>query len=109
MPLRPPGRYRRLGRLASIVISAAPFPAVAADLALSPWGTYLFFAIVASVVIVLLLHEALDHEHADARHRDERLRQATMKTPSAKVRFGPKPVARDDVERRGASIPAVDS
>ena len=55
-----------------------------ADPALSAWGAYLFFAIVATVVIVLLLHEALEDDPGQDPRRDERAREAFRK---AKTRF----------------------
>jgi hypothetical protein len=66
------------GRFAASLITSAPLPAFAAlpefaaDSALSEWGTYLFFAIVATVVIVLLLHEALENHPPSDPRCDER-------------------------------------
>jgi hypothetical protein len=59
-----------------LFLAAVPLPAFAADPALSAWGAYLLFAIVATVVIVLLLHEALEDEPMDDRRRDERVGEA---------------------------------
>ena len=73
MHSRRPRRLRHFGQQAALLLAAIPLPAFAADLALSAWGTYLFFAIVATVVIVLLLHEALEDEPKDDRRRDERV------------------------------------
>lgn len=75
MQSTPPGPKRKtLGVAVAALAACAPLPAFAADVASSAWTTYLFFAIVATVVIVLLLHEALDeegsYERADDRASD---------------------------------------
>lgn len=66
--------FRHRSGLAGWLIAFAPLPAFASDPATFAWGAYLFFAIVATLVIVLLLYEALEEEPTDDRHRDERLR-----------------------------------
>lgn len=102
MQFRPPGRQRRVGRVASISIAAAPFPAFAADVALSPWGTYLFFVIVATIVIVLLLHEALDNHQSGARRHDERKVESFGQLPHETSRFSDDAVAGNDGDRHAA-------
>jgi hypothetical protein len=97
-------RQRRRGRFAVSLVALAPLPAFAelptfvADPALSAWGAYLFFAIVATVVIVLLLHEALEDHPGHEPPRDERAREAFGKT---KTRFGAHDVR--GTSRTGAS------
>ena len=58
-------RRRLLIRFAALPTVSAPSLAFAADPALSAWGAYFFFSIVATVVIVLLLHEALEDESSE--------------------------------------------
>lgn len=53
---------RNARRSAAAFLAVVPAPAFAAGLTLSTWGAYLFFALVATIVIVLLLHEALDQD-----------------------------------------------
>lgn len=48
--------------LAGSVLAVAPLPAFALEPGVPPWAAYAFFAIVAMVVIVLLLHEVLDDD-----------------------------------------------
>jgi hypothetical protein len=71
-PRRPRGHR---GRFAAALIGSAPLPALAAEIALSAWGAYLFFAIVATVVIVLLLHEALEDESTYEHRLDKQVRK----------------------------------
>lgn len=70
---------------------------------MAPWGTYLLFAIVATVVIVLLLDEALGQEHNDARSRDQRSRKANKKNTSTKAPSVPKD-NRDGVEAAASHL-----
>lgn len=60
-----PIRRRLRGRLAALLFAWAPLAAFAADPALSAWSVHFLFAVVATVVIVLLLHEALDDERGE--------------------------------------------
>ena len=76
-------RLRHSSRLVAFLLAALPLPGFAADPALSAWGAYLFFAIVATVVIVLLLHEALGDEPMDDRRREQRAGGALGKGRSA--------------------------
>lgn len=102
MQSRPPGRRRRIGRFVSPFLATTPIPAFAADLALSPWSTYLFFAIVATVVIVLLLHEALDNDQNDARRGHDRSGEAFGAMQTTRSRFGHESVAGNDGDARAA-------
>lgn len=89
MHLPPPGRLWRPLRVASVLLAALPLPAAAAELVVSPSGTYSFFALVAAVVIVLLLHEALESEQS-AGPRDE------QGDEHFREKFGTRSVARDN-------------
>lgn len=60
MTRRPRAALRRW--LAGSVLAGMPLPAFALAPGVPPWAAYAFFAIVAMVVIVLLLHEALDDD-----------------------------------------------
>ena len=87
-------RHRRCARIAAL-LSAAPLPVLAADAAMQAWGAYLFFAIVATVVIVLLLHEALDDEPEDQRRSEPAEASLRATRSSGPVRYAA------DAERSG--------
>jgi hypothetical protein len=58
-------RSRRRRRvLPALVTAAFPWPALAADRVMSAWGPYLFLAIAVTLVVVVLLYEALDDDGA---------------------------------------------
>lgn len=88
-------RLREFALFAATPGALWPTPAFAAAPAFSVWGAYLFFAIVATVLIVLivlLLHEGLADEPVDDPRGDDAFSESLQPTRSARARY----ISRDD-------------
>ena len=79
--------FRRL--CAGGVFAALPLPALAALGATPSWAVYGFFAFVAVVVIVLLLHEVLDDESPPEGTQSVKSKRAEPATPRYAAKHGP--------------------